>query len=154
MPNPKSKRNIRKRESFTDLKFHPRITYIPIPALITIIAWAKEHPMLLGTPAKALSWFSRLLSGSAHNYIVSSNSISSKSGRPPPFYRDWRGPQPSVFILPSLLFFCGEAASPSPGRSVHGIPQKAKDKRNQLTPPTPRLDTTMMESNYILRDTT
>ena len=25
-------------------------------------------------------------------------------GRPPPFYRDWRGPQPSVFIPPSLLF--------------------------------------------------
>ena len=24
----------------------------------------------------------------------------SKGGRPPPCYRDWRGPQPSVFILP------------------------------------------------------
>ena len=110
--------------------------------------------MVLETPANAPSLFSRLLSGSAHNYVLSNNSISSKSGRPPPFYRDWQGPQPSVFILPSLLFFCGEAASPSPGRSVHGILRKPIDKRNQLTPLAPRLDTTIMESNYILRDTT
>lgn len=27
--------------------------------------------MVLGTPANALSWFSRLLSGSAHDYVVS-----------------------------------------------------------------------------------
>lgn len=27
--------------------------------------------MVLGTPANALSWFSRLLSGSAHDYLVS-----------------------------------------------------------------------------------
>ena len=47
--------------------------------------------------------------------------IYSKGGRPPPFYRDWQGPQPFVFILPSPLFFCGEAASPSPERSVHSV---------------------------------
>ena len=35
------------------------------------LAWAKENPMVLGTPANALSWFSRLLSGSAHDYVVS-----------------------------------------------------------------------------------
>ena len=35
------------------------------------LAWAKESPMVLGTPANALSWFSRLLSGSAHDYVVS-----------------------------------------------------------------------------------
>lgn len=34
------------------------------------LAWAKENPMVLGTPANALSWFSRLLFGSAHSYIV------------------------------------------------------------------------------------
>ena len=36
VPNPKSKRKIQKKESFTDLEFHPRITHIPIPAFITI----------------------------------------------------------------------------------------------------------------------
>ena len=35
------------------------------------LAWAKENPMVLGTPANALSLFSRLLSGSAHDYVVS-----------------------------------------------------------------------------------
>ena len=35
------------------------------------LTWAKENPMVLGTPANALSWFSRLLSGSAHDYVVS-----------------------------------------------------------------------------------
>ena len=35
------------------------------------VAWAKENPIVLGTPANALSWFSRLLSGSAHDYVVS-----------------------------------------------------------------------------------
>ena len=35
------------------------------------LAWAKENPMVLGTPANALSWFSRLYSGSAHDYVVS-----------------------------------------------------------------------------------
>ena len=34
------------------------------------LAWAKENPMVLGTPANALSWFSRLLSGSAHAFVV------------------------------------------------------------------------------------
>ena len=35
------------------------------------LAWAKENPMGLGMPANALSWFSWLLSGSAHEYVVS-----------------------------------------------------------------------------------
>lgn len=35
------------------------------------LVWARESPMVLGTPANALSWFSRLLSGSAHDYVVS-----------------------------------------------------------------------------------
>ena len=35
------------------------------------LAWAKENLMVLGTPANALSWFSRLLSGRAHDYVVS-----------------------------------------------------------------------------------
>ena len=35
------------------------------------MAWAKENPMVLGTPVNALSWFSRRLSGSAHDYVVS-----------------------------------------------------------------------------------
>ena len=35
------------------------------------LAWAKENQMVLGMPANALSWFSRLLSGSAHDYLVS-----------------------------------------------------------------------------------
>ena len=34
------------------------------------LAWAKENPMALGTPQNAFSWFSRLLSGSAHDYVV------------------------------------------------------------------------------------
>ena len=55
-------------------------------------------------------------------------------------------PQPSVFL--------GEAASPSPERSVHGIPWKPKDKRNPLTPPAPRLDTMIMRGNYMIKNTT
>ena len=34
------------------------------------LAWAKENPMVLGTPANALSWFSRFLSGSVQDYVV------------------------------------------------------------------------------------
>ena len=34
------------------------------------LAWAKENPMVLGTPANTLSWFSRLRSGSAHAFVV------------------------------------------------------------------------------------
>ena len=34
------------------------------------LAWAKENPTVLGTPANGLSWFSRLLSGNAHDYVV------------------------------------------------------------------------------------
>ena len=44
-----------------------------------------------------------------HNKLLNEFSLAhlstSKGGRPPPFYRDWRGPQPSVFLFsPSLLF--------------------------------------------------
>ena len=35
------------------------------------LAWANENPMVLGTPANALSWSSHLLSGSAHDYVDS-----------------------------------------------------------------------------------
>lgn len=34
------------------------------------LAWAKENPMVLRTPGNDLSWFSCLLSGSAHAFIV------------------------------------------------------------------------------------
>ena len=34
------------------------------------LAWAKENPMVLGTPANALSWFSRLFLGSAHDFVM------------------------------------------------------------------------------------
>lgn len=36
-----------------------------------VLSWARESPMVLGTPANALSWFSCHLSRSAHNYVVS-----------------------------------------------------------------------------------
>ena len=56
--------------------------------------------MVLGTPENALSWFSRLLSGSAHNYVVSNigkilgetqmihEAVQSAAGLLDPFFAD------------------------------------------------------------------
>ena len=68
----------------------------------------------------------------SHDYLLQ------KVGDPRPFIGV--GGVPSLLFLFSPAFcFCGEAASPSPPRSVRGISSKLKDKKNPINSPSPAI---------------